>query len=66
MARILDLHLHSEASDDSRAPVEAYLKWLARKRDERPLEGFVLNEHRQFNVAGDYRDLEDKYGIPSG
>jgi predicted metal-dependent phosphoesterase TrpH len=63
MARILDLHLHSEASDDSRAPVEAYLKWLARKRDERPLEGLVLTEHRQFNAAGDYRDLEDKYGI---
>lgn len=63
MARILDLHLHSEASDDSRAPVEAYLKWLARKRDERPLEGLVLTEHRQFHAEGDYRDLEDKYGI---
>jgi len=63
MARILDLHLHSEASDDSRAPVEAYLKWLTRKRDERPLEGLVLTEHRQFNKAGDYRDLEDKYGL---
>jgi predicted metal-dependent phosphoesterase TrpH len=63
MARILDLHLHSEASDDSRAPVEAYLKWLTRKRDERPLEGLVLTEHRQFNAAGDYRDLEDKYGM---
>jgi predicted metal-dependent phosphoesterase TrpH len=63
MARILDLHLHSEASDDSRAPVEAYLKWLARKRDERPLEGLVLTEHRQFNAAGDYRELEDKYGV---
>jgi predicted metal-dependent phosphoesterase TrpH len=63
MARILDLHLHSEASDDSRAPVEAYLKWLARKREERPIEGIVLTEHRQFNKAGDYRDLEDKYGL---
>lgn len=63
MARILDLHLHSEASDDSRAPVEAYLKWLARKRDERPIEGLVLTEHRQFNKAGEYRDLEDKYGL---
>jgi hypothetical protein len=63
MARILDLHLHSEASDDSRAPVEAYLKWLARKRDERPLEGLVLTEHRQFNTAGDYRELEDRYGM---
>src|SRR5262249_30893438 len=45
------------------APVEAYLKWLARKRDERPLEGLVLTEHRQFNKVGDYRDLEDKYGL---
>lgn len=63
MARILDLHLHSEASDDSRAPVEAYLKWLARKRDERPVDGLVLTEHRQFNTAGDYRALEDQYGL---
>jgi hypothetical protein len=30
---VLDLHLHSESSDDSRAPVEAYLKILARKRE---------------------------------
>jgi len=63
MARIIDLHLHSELSDDSRAPVEAYLKWLARKRDERPLEGFVLTEHRQFDSKSDYRHLEDKYGL---
>jgi len=63
MAHILDLHLHSEASDDSRAPVEAYLKWLARKRDERPLDGLVLTEHRQFNAAADYRELEDQYGM---
>jgi hypothetical protein len=55
--------LHSEASDDSRAPVEAYLKILARKRGERPLDGFVLTEHRQFDPRADYRDLEDKYGL---
>lgn len=60
---ILDLHLHSEASDDSRAPVEAYLKILQRKRDERPLDGFVLTEHRKFDPHADYRDLEDKYGL---
>ncbi|MCY4389063.1 MAG: PHP domain-containing protein [Desulfurellaceae bacterium] len=63
MARVIDLHLHSEVSDDSRAPVEAYLKWLARKRDERPLDGIVLTEHRQFDTRSDYRDLEDKYGM---
>lgn len=60
---ILDLHLHSELSDDSRAPVEAYLKLLARKRDERPLDGIVLTEHRQFDLDRDYRALEDRYGV---
>lgn len=60
---ILDLHLHSELSDDSRAPVEAYLKLLQRKRAERPLDGIVLTEHRQFDTGRDYRALEDRYGF---
>jgi predicted metal-dependent phosphoesterase TrpH len=60
---ILDLHMHSEASDDSRAPVEAYLKILQRKRAERPLDGIVLTEHRQFDPGRDFRDLEDRYGF---
>ncbi|MCW5889573.1 MAG: PHP domain-containing protein [bacterium] len=60
---ILDLHLHSERSDDSRAPVEAYLKLLQRKRAERPLDGIVLTEHRQFELGRDFRDLEDRYGF---
>jgi predicted metal-dependent phosphoesterase TrpH len=60
---ILDLHLHSEASDDSRAPVEAYLKILHRKREERPLDGIVLTEHRQFDPTRDFRPLEDRYGL---
>jgi predicted metal-dependent phosphoesterase TrpH len=60
---ILDLHLHSELSDDSRAPVEAYLKLLQRKRAERPLDGIVLTEHRQFDLHRDYRALEDRYGL---
>ena len=60
---ILDLHLHSEASDDSRAPVEAYLKILQRKRSERPLDGIVLTEHRQFDPRRDFRELEDRYGL---
>jgi len=60
---ILDLHLHSEASDDSRAPVESYLKILGRKRDERPLDGIVVTEHRKFDLDVDYRPLEDQYGF---
>ncbi|MGD0073620.1 MAG: PHP-associated domain-containing protein [Candidatus Binataceae bacterium] len=63
MATTLDLHCHSEASEDSRAPVEAYLNWIKLRRDERPLDGIVLTEHRQFNRDGDYRALEDRFGI---
>jgi predicted metal-dependent phosphoesterase TrpH len=59
----LDLHSHSEASEDSRAPLEAYLNWLKLRRAERPVDGIVLTEHRQFNQAADYRALEDRFGI---
>lgn len=60
---ILDLHAHTNASDDSRAPIEGYLKWLQKKSDLVPVDGVVLTEHRQWNPSLDYRDLEDRYGI---
>lgn len=60
---ILDLHLHSELSDDSRARVETYLKILSRKREERPLDGIVVTEHRGFDPGVDYRSLEDEYQL---
>lgn len=63
MATILDLHSHSEASEDSRAPLEAYLNWIKLRRAERPVDGIVLTEHRQFNGGADYRALEDKFGL---
>jgi len=62
VSTILDLHTHSEASEDSRAPVEAYLNWIKLRAAERPVDGIVLTEHRQFNRGGDYRALEDKFG----
>ena len=60
---ILDLHCHSDRSEDSRAPLETYLKWLSRKRDVLPIDGIVLTEHRQWDPRADYRALEDQYGI---
>jgi predicted metal-dependent phosphoesterase TrpH len=60
---ILDLHCHSDKSEDSRAPLETYLKWLQRKRDLTPIDGIVLTEHRQWDPRADYRGLEDEYGI---
>jgi predicted metal-dependent phosphoesterase TrpH len=63
VSTILDLHSHSEASEDSRAPLEAYLNWLKLRHAERPVDGIVLTEHRQFNRNADYRALEDRFGI---
>jgi predicted metal-dependent phosphoesterase TrpH len=60
---ILDLHAHSDASDDSRAPVEGYLTWLAKRREERPIDGIVLTEHRHFDLARDLRPYEDRFGV---
>lgn len=60
---IIDLHAHSDASEDSRAPLETYLKWLQRKRELLPIDGIVLTEHRQWDAQADYRGLEDQYGI---
>lgn len=63
MPTTLDLHTHSEASEDSRAPVEAYLNWIKMRRKDVPVDGIVLTEHRQWNGNADYRALEDKFGV---
>lgn len=58
---ILDLHNHSIKSDDGRAKVENYCKWITKRGLD--LDGFVLSEHRQYDSTSDYRALEDEYGI---
>ena len=59
-----DLHSHSVASDDSRATVEQYLKWIGtlRKRGMK-VDGIVLTEHRQFSLDADYSELSEQFGI---
>ena len=60
----LDLHSHSVSSDDSRATVEQYLKWIQvlRKRGH-SVDGIVLTEHRKFDFDKDYSDLADHYDV---
>ena len=60
----LDLHCHSISSDDSRATVEQYLKWVTslRKRGHH-LDGLVLTEHRKFDREADYSTLSQQYDI---
>ena len=60
----LDLHSHSVSSDDSRATVEQYVKWIQvlRKRGH-TVDGIVLTEHRKFDYDKDYSQLADEYGV---
>ena len=54
----LDLHTHSVSSDDSRATVEQYVKWVGvLRRKGRQIDGFVLTEHRGFDFDKDYSAL---------
>jgi len=60
----LDMHCHSVSSDDSRATVEQYLKWIQvlRKRGY-TVDGIVLTEHRKFDFDKDYSRLAEQYGV---
>ncbi len=54
----IDLHTHSVSSDDSRATVDQYVKWVGvlRRKGHR-IDGFVLTEHRKFDFDEDYSEL---------
>ena len=60
----LDLHSHSVSSDDSRATVEQYVKWIQvlRKRGH-VVDGIVLTEHRKFDFDKDYSTLAEQYDV---
>ena len=58
---ILDLHTHSIVSDDGRAKVENYCKWIRQR--ELPIDGFVLTEHRQFDDESDYGPLAAEHDL---
>jgi predicted metal-dependent phosphoesterase TrpH len=61
---LVDMHCHSVSSDDSRATVEGYLKWIQvlRKRGH-TIDSIVLTEHRKFDNDFDYSTLGDQYGV---
>ena len=58
---ILDLHSHSVKSDDGRAKVANYGQWIRKKQI--PIDGFVLTEHRQFDLESDYSALASEFDL---
>jgi predicted metal-dependent phosphoesterase TrpH len=61
---LLDMHNHSLLSDDARASVEQYAKWLAMLRGKGlGIDGFVLTEHRQFDAELHYDEVSERHGF---
>jgi predicted metal-dependent phosphoesterase TrpH len=63
MAMILDMHVHTQMSQDATATVEEYCQALLKYRDVYPVDGFVLTEHRVIDRSLDHRKLADQYGV---
>ncbi len=60
----IDLHSHSVSSDDSRATVEQFVKWVGVLRKKGfTIDGFVLTEHRKFDMDKDYSSLAKQYSV---
>ena len=58
------MHSHSVSSDDARATVEQYLKWIQvlRKRGY-AVDSIVLTEHRKYDKDADYSSLSQQYDV---
>jgi predicted metal-dependent phosphoesterase TrpH len=60
---IIDMHVHSDVSDDGMASVETYMKWITNLRRNYRIDGIVFTEHRLFNSDADYEALARQYDI---
>jgi predicted metal-dependent phosphoesterase TrpH len=60
---ILDMHVHTAASDDSTATIEGYIELLLAYRQVHPLDGFVLTEHRTYTPGLNLQRYWDEYGV---
>ena len=60
---IIDMHVHSDVSDDGMASVETYMKWIAKLRRNYRVDGVVFTEHRLFNSDADYEALAREYDM---
>lgn len=60
---ILDMHLHTAASDDSTATIEGYIQLILAYRQIHPFDGFILTEHRTYTPGLNLQRYWDEYGV---
>ena len=59
---ILDMHVHTVASDDSTATIPGYIDLILAYRQFHPFDGFVLTEHRAYTPGLDLRRYRNTSG----
>jgi predicted metal-dependent phosphoesterase TrpH len=60
---ILDMHVHTAASDDSTATIPGYIDLILAYRQFHPFDGFILTEHRSYTPELNLRRYWDEYGV---
>ena len=60
---ILDMHVHTAASDDSTATIEGYIELILAYRHIHPFDGFVLTEHRAYTPGLHLQRYQDTHGV---
>ena len=60
---ILDMHVHTVASDDSTATITGYIDIILAYRHLHPFDGFVLTEHRSYTPGLDLQRYWDEFGV---
>jgi predicted metal-dependent phosphoesterase TrpH len=60
---ILDMHVHTSASDDSTATIEGYIELILAYRHIHPFDGFILTEHRTYTPGLHLQKYWDEFGV---
>lgn len=60
---ILDMHVHTVASDDSTATIEGYIDLILAYRRLHAFDGFILTEHRTYTPGLNLQRYWDDYGV---
>jgi predicted metal-dependent phosphoesterase TrpH len=60
---ILDMHVHTSASDDSTATIEGYIELILAYRHLHPFDGFIVTEHRTYTPGLNLQKYWDEFGV---
>lgn len=60
---IIDMHVHTQVSDDCWVTPETYLNWVNILRKNYNISGLSFAEHRKIDTETDYENLAREFGV---